>query len=501
MKKAKRAKTLLTACLAVFTLVIICTISVDAHSEIPEVYYDSCTELPFVDGIDEVWYIFEGVNKQDFGAEGVVENFHLGNGAQIMLYYFEPEGQYVIEETVYSYTWKETGWEPEEDIKTAYADSMKKWNNVYFYTYDSNGTITKNRLIYIAEGTAQNHNLSIFPTSASSSAAFTAPVGEGSVIDNGDVPHKHYSQWSMWVDVNSYYENGSPDDENVNIYREWAGAHEVGHMLGLRDVSEYCGDHHAELLMGYAETINKEQSIPPSINITYKDIAGAAITRGFHTDDDHKWLYAGQQSDGTYKLICTICNGVKNVDSLSEYTYDIYGSCGSNHNLSSGNMMAVASYGTKDYYKCKYCRYVAPFANNVEQDYVVTAYKDETRHWCVNNVTGLTYMIEAAHSYLFTYRDNAKHIGSCVCGYSVTQAHWIKQSEIVNNKATCIDCGAIIDVRVGFGEAEILTITKVSVNGSYILPNGIAVIVDEDVEAYLNGTLVFYDPDDVPAMQ
>lgn len=39
---------------------------------------------------------------------------------------------------------------------------------------------------------------------------------------------------------------------------------------------------------------------------------------------------------------------------------------------------------------------------------------------------------------------------------------------------------------------------KVSVNGSYILPNGIIVLVDEDVEAYLNGTLVFYDPNDLP---
>ena len=39
---------------------------------------------------------------------------------------------------------------------------------------------------------------------------------------------------------------------------------------------------------------------------------------------------------------------------------------------------------------------------------------------------------------------------------------------------------------------------KVSVNGSYILPNGIIVLVDEDVEAYLNGTLVFYDRDDLP---
>lgn len=38
-------------------------------------------------------------------------------------------------------------------------------------------------------------------------------------------------------------------------------------------------------------------------------------------------------------------------------------------------------------------------------------------------------------------------------------------------------------------------------NGSYILPNGIIVLVDEDIEAYLSGTLVFYDKDDLPVVQ
>lgn len=34
---------------------------------------------------------------------------------------------------------------------------------------------------------------------------------------------------------------------------------------------------------------------------------------------------------------------------------------------------------------------------------------------------------------------------------------------------------------------------KVSLNGSYILSNQMIVLVDEDVRAYLNGTLVFYN--------
>ena len=40
--------------------------------------------------------------------------------------------------------------------------------------------------------------------------------------------------------------------------------------------------------------------------------------------------------------------------------------------------------------------------------------------------------------------------------------------------------------------------TKVSINGSYILPNGIVVLQEIDLESYENGTLVFYDKDKLP---
>ena len=69
-------------------------------------------------------------------------------------------------------------------------------------------------------------------------------------------------------------------------------------------------------------------------SVLYKDIAGVAITRGFHTDNDHKWLNCGLQSDGNYKLVCSICNGVKQVTSLSGYTYETYGACNNRHTVS-----------------------------------------------------------------------------------------------------------------------------------------------------------------------
>ena len=43
-------------------------------------------------------------------------------------------------------------------------------------------------------------------------------------------------------------------------------------------------------------------------------------------------------------------------------------------------------------------------------------------------------------------------------------------------------------------------VVKVSANGSYILASGIVVLVDADVDAYLNGTLQFVEQTDVPPL-
>ena len=58
--------------------------------------------------------------------------------------------------------------------------------------------------------------------------------------------------------------------------------------------------------MGYS----KNNSTNRQTNITYKDLAGAMINMGFHTASDHKWMFSPTDYGG-YKLICSICNGVK----------------------------------------------------------------------------------------------------------------------------------------------------------------------------------------------
>ena len=74
--------------------------------------------------------------------------------------------------------------------------------------------------------------------------------------------------------------------------------------------------------------------------------------------------------------------------------------------------------------------------------------------------------------------------------------HTILQSEIVNNRyAKCLGCKQRLDLNKDMaliGGMNSLT-TKMSKNGSYILPSGIIVLVNEDLDAYLNNTLIFYN--------
>ncbi len=311
----------------------------------------------------------------------------------------------------------------------------------------------------------------------------------------------------MTVFVKYYCVNSIASEDVVNIIRERNGAHEFGHILGLRDVDKnnLCNSnlvdtwHHEELLMGYGSLSAR------SLNITYKDIAGVAITRGFHTDSDHKWLNCGLQSDGTYKLVCSICNGVRMVENLSGYSYNTYRSCNDDHDLSSGNMMAVASYGTQDYYKCKYCRYVAPFSSIVTQNYTKSYYSD-TLHKCVNNVEGLEYTFyeehnivnhkcldcgKEFHSYSYTWISETRHQRSCGCGETSNMPHVIKgdSSSNLGGYAICLLCRGRVSVGVIYGNS--INELPHTQNGSYILPNGVVVLVDEDIEAYMDGSLVF----------
>lgn len=118
---------------------------------------------------------------------------------------------------------------------------------------------------------------------------------------------------------------------------------------------------------------------------------------------------------------------------------------------------------------------------------------------CCDSSTHYVYCICGAYifdEHLFSYvrYNSSSHTTSCNCGYETQEPHVVRASDIGSSFKYCRYCNALIS-DAGFGEVGGLALTpiKISSNGSYILPSGIIVLVDEDVEAYENNTLIFYN--------
>ena len=58
-----------------------------------------------------------------------------------------------------------------------------------------------------------------------------------------------------------------------------------------------------------------------------------------------------------------------------------------------------------------------------------------------------------------------------------------------------------IDLNEGMFSVLPTSIIKYSINGSFILPNGIVVLVEQDIQSYINNTLVFYNKEDIPKIE
>lgn len=112
-------------------------------------------------------------------------------------------------------------------------------------------------------------------------------------------------------------------------------------------------------------------------------------------------------------------------------------------------------------------------------------------HYCTicNNYTTL-------HDYHepYTWINYTQHRAICGCGATTQQGHAVASNAFANGKryATCLICGGLAErgfVQLNALSAEVQYVTN---NGSYILPNGVIVLVDGDIDLYLDGTLEFH---------
>lgn len=100
------------------------------------------------------------------------------------------------------------------------------------------------------------------------------------------------------------------------------------------------------------------------------------------------------------------------------------------------------------------------------------------------------------HSYDSTYiwKNYTQHLSYCSCKAFQIQGHIITSDAFSSSKkyATCLLCGG--NAEKGFIQIDSISnkIQYVTENGSFILPNGVIVLADEDIELYLNGSLEFH---------
>lgn len=96
---------------------------------------------------------------------------------------------------------------------------------------------------------------------------------------------------------------------------------------------------------------------------------------------------------------------------------------------------------------------------------------------------------EFEHTYSYTSNGSSGHTSLCSCGEISTQYHAINSSQAIERYANCIQCGHLVDlgtdIVVGVMSVEEMLHSE---NGSYILNDGTIVLVEEDIEAYLNST-------------
>lgn len=95
----------------------------------------------------------------------------------------------------------------------------------------------------------------------------------------------------------------------------------------------------------------------------------------------------------------------------------------------------------------------------------------------------------------FVHEDSTTHKSYCICGGYIISGHVVSNEEYISGKryATCLACGGMASL--GMIHHQGIGALPRTENGSFILPDGIIVLVDEDIEAYLVGTLEFIYPD------
>ena len=170
-------------------------IKVNAHESLLIVGYDDCVDRTW-DGENERWYyLFE----QGLSAGPTYCYQHLPEEKLTLKYIISDIGYY---DTTYTWT-TDYDTDTAERIKLAFIESIKEWNDVYFYSY-VNGNRIKNKVINIIEGTEEDYDLIIYPYYSSSKMAASVvayELSESIPTFDENYQHNHYNKARINVNL------------------------------------------------------------------------------------------------------------------------------------------------------------------------------------------------------------------------------------------------------------------------------------------------------------
>lgn len=376
-----------------------------------------------------------------------------------LLFYISPIG-YGMEST---FNWAKLDYEIVSGLTINWSnmqrlieDSILKWNNVYFR--DNN---EDKRVIYIQKtNDLVNANVIIYPSALKNSGdtydydysyvndntyiedkdialGYTFPYSE-SCIDTGN--HSHCTKFNIIFNLRMIFITTRTNRNEYFHLMDRIGTHEIGHILGLGDISRNGSAVHEELIM--SNSLNNISNLVS--DIAYQDLVGVAIYRGIHTDDDHKWLKENYTNGIRYR--CKICNGYKydNPGGVMDY-YGHNESDIDNHVHSDEELMIVGMIKFPDnsehyhYYRtCKYCSYVDCIAKNI-----IINIKTNTTHTCSCEDCGYEWTQNHMYEYDLTNKD--AHESRCkICDYfKLFENHnfTYSQYDTLTHNLICADCG------------------------------------------------------------
>ena len=285
-------------------------------------------------------------------------------------------------------------------------------------------------------------------------------VGYHPINNNTLVYGPYISHSAIIVDDNNFDITDNDTLSNVDLISKW----------GECGVYEHNGD---ECPYGNRDTeFQYVKAYRPKTNYSCTlSLYGSTINKTFNTASPETNIHKYEM----YEL---------NVNYAKNYQITVSSSYSLNVRLYDCHMQAIINNPTNTYNDGTYSVIINP-SLTIGIYYLRVCYQNLSNNGIIH-----TNIVCHNHSYTYTWVSYIQHRQSCVCGVTGLQAHIVSPDAYNSGQmyATCLLCGGNALVN-NYNKSQ--NIYPSTINGSFMLPNGVIVIVEEDIEAYIEGTLVF----------